>query len=51
MPIDLDAIEVDMLSQKEKNWLNQYHQEVYDKISPYLNEDEKQWLKDYTKAI
>lgn len=51
VPIDLDAIEVDMLSQKEKNWLNQYHQEVYDKISPYLNEDEKQWLKDYTKAI
>ncbi len=51
VPIDLDAINVDMLNQKEKNWLNQYHQEVYDKISPYLNEEEKDWLKDYTRAI
>ncbi|UTY40071.1 M24 family metallopeptidase C-terminal domain-containing protein [Allocoprobacillus halotolerans] len=31
--------------------MNQYHQEVYDKISPYLNEEEKDWLKDYTRAI
>lgn len=51
VPIDLDAIDVNMLSQKEKNWLNHYHLEVYEKISPYLNDEEKQWLKEYTKTI
>ncbi len=50
-PIDLDAIKVEMLTYKEKKWLNDYHKEVYDKISPYLNEDEKEWLKHYTRPI
>ena len=51
VPIDLDAVEVSLLSPKEKNWLNQYHQEVYEKISPYLTDKEKDWLKEYTRAI
>lgn len=51
VPIDLDAVEVSLLSQKEKNWLNQYHQEVYEKISPYLTDEEKDWLKEYTRVI
>ena len=51
VPIDLDAVEVSLLSPKEKNWLNQYHQEVYEKISPYLTDEEKDWLKEYTRAI
>lgn len=51
VPIDLDAIEVDMLTYKEKQWLNQYHQDVYNKISPFLTEEEKQWLQEYTKQI
>lgn len=51
VPIDLDAVDESLLSQKEKNWLNQYHQEVYEKISPYLADEEKDWLKEYTRAI
>lgn len=50
-PIDLDAIDVNLLNQQEKNWLNNYHKEVYDKLSPFLKEDEIKWLKEYTKAI
>ncbi|MDE6952218.1 MAG: aminopeptidase P family protein [Erysipelotrichales bacterium] len=51
VPIDLDAIDVDLLTYQEKNWLNDYHQDVYAKISPYLSEEEKNWLKDYTRKI
>lgn len=51
VPIDLDAIDVNMLTYKEKQWLNQYHQDVYNKISPFLTEEEKQWLQEYTKQI
>lgn len=51
VPIDLDAIDVDLLTYQEKNWLNDYHQDVYTKISPYLSEEEKAWLKDYTRKI
>lgn len=50
-PIDLDAINPKLLSTQEKVWLNNYHKLVYDKISPYLNNDEQVWLKQYTKAI
>lgn len=51
VPIDLDAVEVNLLSQEEREYLNNYHGEVYEKISPFLNEDEKIWLKEYTRAI
>lgn len=50
-PIDLECINVEMLSEKEKDWLNSYHKEVYDKLSPYLNEEEKAWLKKETRDI
>lgn len=51
VPIDLDAIEVSMLSNEEREYLNSYHREVFKKISPYLGEDESMWLKEYTRAI
>lgn len=51
VPIDLDGIDVDYLTYKEKKWLNDYHQAVYEKISPYLNEEEKTWLAHYTRSI
>lgn len=51
VPIDLDAIDVNLLSDKEKAWLNNYHKEVYNKLSPYLNEEEKTWLKAETRSI
>lgn len=50
-PIDLDAIEVSMLTDIEKNWLNNYHSNVFSKLSPYLNEDEIAWLKINTQNI
>ncbi len=50
-PIDLDAIDESLILEDERIYLNNYHKQVYDKISPYLNEDEKQWLKIYTREI
>ena len=51
VPFDLDGIVPELLSDHEKELLNQYHAEVYKKISPYLNEEEKQWLKEATREI
>ncbi|MDE6656655.1 MAG: aminopeptidase P family protein [Anaeroplasmataceae bacterium] len=50
-PIDLDAIDVNLLNADEKNWLNQYHKKVFKFISPYLEDEEKEWLKHYTREI
>lgn len=49
--IDTSLVLVPMLSTREHAWLNKYHQEVYDKISPFLNKDEKKWLKQKTAEI
>ena len=50
-PIDLDAIDIALLTKEEIRWLNQYHQKVYDTLSPYLDEEERSWLKHYTREI
>ncbi|EGT3617106.1 aminopeptidase P family protein [Clostridium perfringens] len=50
-PIDLEAVEVSLLSEVERNWLNDYHKNVYEVLSPYLNEEEKAFLKNETRAI
>ena len=49
--MDLDAIMPEMMSEEEKRLLNEYHALVYEKVSPYLEEEEKEWLKKYTRAI
>ncbi len=51
VPIDLDAIDPAQMSEREKSYLNEYHANVYEKVSPYLTEDEAKWLKEYTRAI
>lgn len=51
VPIDLDAINVEEMTLKEKNILNEYHNRVYHTISPYLTEDEREWLKCNTRKI
>ena len=51
VPFDLDAVEPALLTDHEKELLNVYHRDVYEKISPYLNEEEKEWLKESTRAI
>ena len=50
-PIDLDAINVDDLNKEERDYLNNYHRLVYEKISPYLSEEENVWLKKYTRGV
>lgn len=51
IPMDLDAIKADMLPEETKAQLNAYHKTVYEKVSPYLNDEEKNWLLKYTRAI
>ncbi|HZJ98827.1 MAG TPA: aminopeptidase P family protein, partial [Tissierellaceae bacterium] len=51
VPIDLDAIDASLLSNNEIKWLNSYHKDVYEKLSPYLNEDENTWLQEKTRSI
>lgn len=51
VPIDLDAINPDLMTEKEKKLLNDYHKKVYELIAPHLAEEEKEWLKKYTQAI
>lgn len=50
-PIDTTPIDMDMLTDEERQWLNNYHQTVFDKLSPLLEEEEKVWLKKATRAI
>ncbi len=50
-PIDLDGIDPEEMSRDEREWLNNYHKDVYDKIGPHLTEEERTWLKEYTRAI
>lgn len=51
VPIDLDGIAPDEMTKFEREWLNNYHAQVYEKIGPHLNEEEREWLKEYTRAI
>ncbi len=50
-PIDLDAILPEEMTATERNLLNQYHKMVYEKISPFLEKEEQEWLKTYTREI
>ena len=50
-PIDLDAIEPSLLTAGERLWLNDYHEETYQVLAPFLEEDERKWLRDQTRAI
>ncbi|MBR6867850.1 MAG: aminopeptidase P family protein [Prevotella sp.] len=44
-PIDLGPVMMEMLTMEERDWLNQYHQTVYDRLAPHLSADEAQWLR------
>lgn len=50
-PIDITPVIKDMLTKEETEWLNNYHTMVYDRLSPYLDVEEKVWLKEKTKEI
>lgn len=50
-PIDTAPIDLAMLMPEELTWLNEYHAKVYAELAPYLDEEEKKWLENATKAI
>ncbi|EIF5083557.1 aminopeptidase P family protein [Clostridium perfringens] len=50
-PIDLEGLDISLLNEEEKAWLNNYHKKVYDLLSPYLDEEEKEFLKNETREI
>ncbi len=51
VPFDLDGVVPEQMTVREKELLNAYHAQVYEKIAPYLEEEEKAWLKEATRKI
>lgn len=51
VPFDSDGIDLSLMNEDEVDYLNNYHKKVYENISPYLNEEEKKWLKNSTKML
>lgn len=51
VPIDLDGIEKELMTNRDVELLNEYHRQVYDKIGGYLTEEEREWLWEVTRAI
>ena len=50
-PIDLEPVILSMLDSDEKDWLNRYHQKVYEVIGPKLPGEEGQWLYQVTRPV
>ena len=50
-PIDRDLINPNMLNDNELEWINEYHQKVYEKLSNFLTLEEKRWLQEVTKPL
>ena len=50
-PIDTTLVKKELLEQTQINWLNKYHEKVFEKIAPFLNDEEKEFLKEMTKAL
>lgn len=48
---DTSALLVELLTKEEMDWLNAYHERIYQEVSPYLREEEKRWLQAKTKRI
>lgn len=51
VPFDLDAIDPKQMTPLERKRLNEYHAKVYEVVAPLLDEEEAQWLKEYTQAL
>ena len=50
-PIDKRSIIREMMLQEEVDWLNEYHQTVYDRLSPHLDDEEREWLREACAAL
>lgn len=51
VPFEREAILTSMLEQSEIDWINDYHERVYETISPYLEDDEKAWLETVVRPL
>ncbi len=51
VPFDPDAVEKSMMNEKEISLYNNYQKRVFDTLSPYLDEAERNWLKNETRAL
>lgn len=51
VPIDLEALDKSIMTERDVQLLNDYHKAVYEAISPYLSQEEALWLKENTRAI
>jgi len=50
-PLDKSLIDTGMLTREERSWVDKYHQNVLEKLSPYLDEDHQSWLKVKTTPL
>lgn len=50
-PIDTTPILSELLNKEEIDWLNTYHAEVYNKLAPHLNDEERVWLQEATRPL
>ena len=50
-PIDLDAVDKTLLDEKEINFLNCYHEHVYNTLAEFLSDEQKTWLKKETRSL
>ena len=50
-PIDKILIDIELLNESEIKWINNYHKTVYDKLSPNLDENEREWLSNKCSGI
>ena len=50
-PIETSALDLSMLNKEELDWLNSYHQSVYEQLSPHVDEDLKNYLREKTSKI
>ncbi len=50
-PIDTTPVDVTLLTDNERTWLNDYHQMVYDRLAPHLDDPDRQWLYATTRPV
>ena len=51
VPIDREAIIVEMLTEDERSWLNDYHKKVYDNLKEFMDSEERKWLSEVTADL
>lgn len=51
VPVDLEPLDLTVMEDKDLEYLNEYHQQVYEKISPHLTQEEAEWLREVTNPV